>query len=156
MGFFSSLFKRLRPPELDDEFFGRLVYMKMPQGRVSYWEAKRVFPPTGREVELFIDAPAPLATPNETQRNFFLEVAHDYHGILAAIEPLLRSELETWIHKPIERPFADEFILTSFSIPVPSEMPPDWEMSFDSVTDPNHLFSVTNRGRVAQNVTIDG
>lgn len=156
MGFLGALFKRLRPPELEDGFFGRLVYMKMPKGRASYWEAKRLFPPANREVDLFIDAPAPLAAPNEAQHNFFLEVAHDYAGILAAIEPVLRREFEAWTHKPMERPFADEFILGSFSIPAPSEMPPEWELSFDTVTDPEHLFSVRMRGRVPGDVTIDG
>jgi hypothetical protein len=148
MSLIRALMNRLRPPAVDDEFFGRLTYMKMRAGSVSYWEAKRRFEPIGREIELFIDAPAPLAPPNSDQR---------YRDILLAIEPLLRREFEAWVHQPMTTMAVDaEFTLTSFSIPVPSAAEPEWDMSFDSTTDPNHLFTVTLRGHSPQSVTIDG
>jgi hypothetical protein len=147
---------RLRPPAVDDEFFGRLTYMKMRAGSVSYWEAKRAFEPIGREIELFIDAPAPLAPPNSDQRRFYENVASRYRDILLAIEPLLRREFEAWVHQPMTKAVDAEFTLTSFSIPVPSAAEPEWDMSFDSTTDPNHLFTVTLRGQSPQSVTIDG
>lgn len=89
-----ALMNRLRPPQTEDEFFGRLTYMKMPAGSVSYWEAKRTFEPTGREIELFVDAPAPLAPPNRDQQRFYQNVASRYRDILQAIEPHLRREFE--------------------------------------------------------------
>ncbi len=157
MSLIRALINRFRPPTVEDEFFGRLTYMKIARaGSVSYWEAKRTFEPIGREIELFIDAPAPLSPPNGNQRRFYENVASSYRHILLAIEPLLRREFEAWVHRPMTNAVDAEFTLTSFSIPVPSGGEPEWEMSFDSTTDPNHLFSVTLRGHSPQSVTIDG
>ena len=61
MGFIRILLALVRAPPLDDPYFGRLVYKKMQDPRLSFWEAKRVFEPTGQEIDLFIRAPAPLA-----------------------------------------------------------------------------------------------
>ena len=146
----------MRPPKLDDPFFGRLVYMKMRDPRLSYWEATRVFAPTGREIDLFIRAPAPLAAPNEAQRSFYQDVADGYPDIFAAIEPKLRLEVEEWLGRKVEGSLDGELSLTSFSVPVPSAILPSWEMSFASTTDPDHLFTATLRGREVQQVTIDG
>lgn len=156
MGLFRSLFKRLLPPEIDDEFFGRLIYMKMPKDRDSYWEARCVFSPTGTEVNVFIDAPAPMAAPNDAQRKFFRDVVHDYGEIQAVVAPVLQEQLESWARKPMTRAFADEFTLVSFSIPVPSAAEPEWELSFDNRTDENHMFTIQMRGRSPGEVTIDG
>ena len=151
-----TLLDLVRPPKLDDPFFGRLVYMKMRDPRLSYWEATRVFAPTGREIDLFIRAPAPLAAPNEAQRSFYQDVADGYPDIFAAIEPKLRLEVEEWLGRKVEGSLDGELSLTSFSVPVPSAILPSWEMSFASTTDPDHLFTATLRGREVQQVTIDG
>jgi hypothetical protein len=151
-----ALVGRLRPVEVYDEYFGRLIYMKVRADSISYWEAKRIFEPTGREIELFIDAPAPLAPPNIDQRRFYEDVALRYRSILLSTESLLRPEIERWTHGPMINPFDREFTVSSFSIPVPSESVPQWEMSFDSITVPNELFSVTFRGSNPQSVAIGG
>jgi hypothetical protein len=156
MQLFRTLLGLVRPPALDDPFFGRLVYTKMRDPRLSYWEAKRVFAPTGREIDLFIRAPAPLAAPNEAQRIFYHDVADFYPDILAAIEPKLRPEVEEWLGRKIEGSLDRELALTSFSVPVPSAILPVWEMSFASAADPDHLFTASLRGREVQDVTIDG
>jgi hypothetical protein len=156
MGFISTLLALLRAPPLDDPYFGRLVYKKMQDPRLSFWEAKRVFEPTGQEIDLFIRAPAPLAAPNEAQRIFYQDVAEGYPSILAALESKLRPEVEEWLGRRIDGALDGELMLTSFSIPVPCAILPSWEMSFASTTDPDHLFTATLRGREVQEVTIDG
>jgi hypothetical protein len=156
MGLIRTLLGLVRPPTLDDPFFGRLVYMKMRDRRLSYWEATRVFAPTGQEIDLFIRAPAPLAPPNEAQRAFYQDVADGYADISAAIEPKLRLEVEDWLGRKIDGSLDRELSLTSFSVPVPSAILPSWEMSFASSTDPDHLFTATLRGREVLDVAIDG
>jgi hypothetical protein len=151
-----TLLALVRPPRLDDPLFGRLVYMKMRDSRLSYWEATQVFAPTGQEVELFVRAPAPLAPPNDAQRRFYQDVAESYAELFAAIEPRLRLEVEEWLGDKVDGPLDRELTLTSFSIPVPSAVLPSWEMSFASTTDPNHLFTATLRGREIQDVAIEG
>jgi hypothetical protein len=151
-----TLLALVRAPRIDDPFFGRLVYVKMRDPRLSYWEAKRVFAPTGQEIDLFIRAPAPLAAPNEAQRSFYQHLAEGYAELFAAIEPRLRLEVEEWLGRKVEGPLDRELTLTSLSVPVPSAILPSWDMSFASTTDPEHLFTASLRGREVQGVAIDG
>ncbi len=151
-----DLFKKFRPLEVEDEFFGHLIYMEMPQGRISYWEAKRIFSPTAREIELFVDAPAPELSPSALQRQFFLTVEGHYSRILADVETVLRPQFEEWSHKPLSGPFSTEFTMASFSIPNVVMEEAQWDMHFESKTDLNHLFIVAMRGEHASGVSIEG
>jgi len=148
--------KKFRPLALQDDFFGQLTYMEAPEDRVSYWEAKRVFVPTGREIELFIDAPAPRQPPRQGQREFFLAVEERFKEVLAASEVILRPQFQEWTGQPLTEPFEIEFTMGSFSIPCASLDHATWEMSFDSRSDANHLFTVTFQGLMATGVSIDG
>ncbi|MDP2178492.1 hypothetical protein [Methylicorpusculum sp.] len=156
MSMLTSLLKKLRPLVIEDTFFGSLTYIKLPKGRISYWEAKHVFLPTNREVELFIDAPAPEQPPNEVQRQFFLTVDHRFNEILSAAEAVLRPQFEEWCCQPLAEPFEVEFTMTSFSIPAASLEQANWEISFESKADANHLFTVAFSGLAATGVTVDG
>jgi hypothetical protein len=156
MRFLGRLLKRFKPLEIDDPYFGRLVYMKLPKGKVSYWEAKLHFHPCGREIELFIDAPGHEQAPNEEQREFFAWVQTSYPAIIAGIEGVLRARSEQWTRQKLTKKFEEAFKLTSFSIPLPTDEPPEWEMSFDSEADADHLFTVSLQGVEVQNVSIDG
>jgi hypothetical protein len=146
MGLLEKLLGKLRPLELEDEFFGPLVYMKMPRGKISYWEARRAFSPTGAEVELFLDAPAPEQPPDATQREFFAEVERRYAELMSAVEPLLRSAYERWRDEPLTGALDEEFTLGSFSIPHAPMAGARWEMTFDSRSDDEHLFSIEMEG----------
>ncbi len=156
MGILSNLLRRLRPLEIEDDFFGHLTYMQMPKGSISYWEAERTFAPTGRDVELFIDAPSPKQPPDELQRKFFRTVERRYESILSAVETVLRPQFEEWFDKPLSVPFTQEFTMGSFSIPHVMGDEAEWDMSFDSRTDAGHLFTVYLRGEHATGVCIDG
>ena len=156
MGMLTNLLNKFRPIEFDDKFFGHLIYMKMPKGRISYWEASRVFSPTGQEIELFIDAPAPEQPPDELQRQFLISIESRYREILVAVEAVLRPQFEEWTRKPLSGTLDTEFTMTSFSIPHAPLQEAQWEMSFDSKSDVNHLFTVAISGYVATGVTIDG
>lgn len=156
MGLLGNLLKKFRVLEVEDEFFGHLTYMKMPKGRISYWEAKRLFSPSGREIELFIDAPGPEQKPAELQRQFCAAVERKYSKILTAVESVLRPQFEEWTRKPLAVPLAAEFTMKSFSIPHAQLDVAQWDMSFESQSDANHLFTVALHGEVATAVTIDG
>ena len=156
MGILANLLKKFRPVELDDKFFGHLTYMKMPKGRISYWEAKKVFAPTGHEIELFIDAPAPEQPPDEIQHQFLMSIESKYGEILVAVETVLRPQFEEWSRKTLSETFGDEFTMTSFSIPHAALHDAQWEMSFESKTNAQHLFTVSISGQIATGVTIDG
>lgn len=149
------LLKKLRPLELDDPFFGRIVYMKMPGDRRSYWEAQRVFGPTGREIEIFVDAPASQQPPSPRQREFFSAVEREYPRILEAVDGTLRSEFEGWTGQPLDGPLDAEFNLSSFSIPDAPMEKAEWEVSFDSASNEGALFSVCLTGMTPTASTVD-
>lgn len=146
----------LQPIESQDDFFGRLVYMQMPKGRHSYWEAVKSFKAAPHEVELFIDAPAPMQIPNEAQRRFFSDVESNFARLLDAAEPLMRQEYEKMSGENLAAALDNKFRLVCFTIPNASLAEALWEMSFESNTNDGHLFTVTMQGDKAQAVTVDG
>lgn len=139
-----------KPFEMDDEFFGRLVSMR------SYWEAKRRFAPTGTEIELFIDAPGHQQPPNQQQRDFFAWVERDYGDIIKNVDRVARPVYEQWLRKAIDGPFETEFTLGSFSIPLPTDGPAQWQIYFDSRSDEEHILIVDLRGADALIAHMDG
>lgn len=165
MGFISRLFGLFKPLEIDDPFFGRLVYMNVSGPSVSYWESERQFSPCSRPVELFIDAPGPKLPPKEDQREFFNWVEQNYAEILTSIESVAQPVMEDMMRKPLmakfsdvfDQPFSSAFHLGSFSIPVPQiGIAPKWEMSFESNSDVGFLVTVEMIGADPQpDISID-
>ena len=156
MTMLSDHFKMFRPLEVEDEFFGHLKYIRLPQDCISYWEATRLFTPTAREIELFVDAPAPELPPSELQRQFFLTVEQHYSRILVEVEAVLRPHFEEWARKTLSGPFSTEFTMTSFSIPNVAIEEAHWDMCFESITEPNHLFMVEMQGTHSSGASIIG
>jgi hypothetical protein len=156
VNFIARLLGAFRPLQITDEYFGSLLYMKMPKGRVSYWEGRKVFRPLGVEVELFVDAPEPQAPPSQLQRDFFAQVEASFSELVASAATIVQPRFEEWTHRPMSRPFEQEFTLTSFSIPAAALKNAEWDASFESKTDTNHLFSVSFKGTHARDLTIDG
>jgi hypothetical protein len=128
--------------------------MKMPRGRISYWEGQK--PLRTSDVELFIDAPTPEAPPSPLQQQFFMQVEGSLERLFEEANRILRPRFEDWTKRPLNVRFDEEFILTSFSIPNTALSDAEWEASFESKSDPNHLFTVTFKGSEATDSTIDG
>ncbi len=150
------LFKKFRPLEIEDAFFGRLRYVDVRPEPKSYWEAQRSFPPTGRDIELFIDAPGPEQPPNEHQQRFYTSVEENFSELLAAAEAAILPELESFMGKPVERPFHDDLTMTGFSIPDADLADAEWDMSFDSQSDMSHFITVNFEGLKPTSVAFDG
>lgn len=146
---------RFRPLEIDDIYFGKLVYIAMPKDKTSYWEARRWFIPCHREVELFIDAPGHKQAPDTKQRDFFTWVENYYPAIIISTTEVLRTCYENWTGSPLAENCNPEFILTSFSIPLLTGDSPEWEISYEQAAT-NHLFTVSMRGIKPVDVSIDG
>lgn len=150
------LLKRFRPFEMEDPFFGRLVYMKMPRERGSYWEAKRVFGPTGKDIEMLIDAPAARQPPSERQRQFYKAVEDNYAEIFAIAAAAVKPELEEWMQRPVDRPIEEDLTMTGFSIPDTELRHAEWDMGFDSASDMSHFINVYFLGMKPTQVSFDG
>ncbi len=152
MSFVSRWVKRFKPLEIEDGFFGHLVYVKATSTKFPYWVAWRHFSPCSSEIKLFIDAPGPGLPPNEGQRAFYDWVEQDYKLIFAKVEialppvfePLMQEQsMLVPFSKVFAAPFSTAFHLTSFSMPAPQDgMEPEWEMSFESNSKPDFLVQV--------------
>ncbi len=149
-----KLFDIFRPTRIDDPFFGRLLYMKATRGKLSYWEGARSFEPLGKIAEVFVDTLSETDGPNDAQRDYFRWVESNYASICAIVDGCFRAH--SWAGQLMKGRFVEEFSLGSFSIPLCREAAEEWFISFDSASDPDHLFSVTLRGLEARDVSVDG
>jgi hypothetical protein len=149
--------QRLFPPPLviDDPFFGRLLFMPMPELNNAYWEGKVRFEPTNAEIEVFVDASE--AGPGTKQRAFYQRIQARFGDLCDALDPVLRMSYRAWFDRPAPDAIWDVFTLTSISIPREDSPESEWDISFDCSEDREHMFTVHMVGWTPmKDVTIDG
>jgi hypothetical protein len=141
-------FKRTRR---DDPLFGVMSYMG---DRLKYWEGKAMFTPTASVVEVFVDGSAD--DDMERQREFFQRSLREWPSLSEAIGRML---LKGWHERepkiPVESPW-DQFRVSSLSIPKASIEDAEWQISFVTPSDPNHLWTLDMRGRQPLRLIVEG
>ena len=143
------------PKRMHDAFFGELTFMTPPRGSSGYWEGGGTFEPTGEEIEYFIDGDE--NGPGESQRDAYIQIQAHYAELLQAIEPALRDAYSSWFPNAPTDEILSRFTLTSLSVPLAFSNAMEWDLSFDSLDDSEHLFTVTMRGLApVGEVAIDG
>ena len=145
-----ALFGRLKRKRRDDPVFGSMLYMG---DRLKYWEGKAVFKPTNANIEVFVDGT--LENGMEQQRDFYQQVMREW--------PILRENigrviLQRW-HERTPKLSDDSlwnlFTVSSISIPRASMEGAQWEISFVTSSDPNHLWTMRMNGRQPQQLSVD-
>jgi len=119
--------------KINDPVFGEIEFMD------SYWEAKTVFPPLNKAVELFIDGERYGL--NVEQYKMFTKISEKYELLTKKISPLLRKEGEFWSQKKIED-IENTFELTAISIPSKESEDMEWEFMYESILIGNPYFEV--------------
>jgi len=147
----SRAFKRFMPLVTYDEFFGRITYQRMKNGK-SYWECSRVFAPSGESIQLSVDAPGDAQRPDEKQRELYSWVERNWDATFTRAEPLLRSQFEESKGEPLLEPVASVFKAGGFSIPRQGDTVPEWEMDFETKADAYQLYSVEMLGAEARSI----
>lgn len=152
MKLLKRLFGFLEPYVVEDDFFGRLIYIKAKKGYgPDYWEGKKRFGSTNRAVEVFVDAPAEKMPPNTLQRQFFQDVESRYSSLL----PTLQSLLVTYCEKhgldkvPTE---VSTLNIAAFTIPLPENS--RWNIMLES-QDTAYHYTVNMDGWNATDVLVD-
>jgi len=141
-------FRRIRR---NDPVFGSMLYLG---DRLNYWEGKATFTPTGIEIEIFIDGSADDQM--EQQHRFYRELLGQWLRISEDIGKVLMKTLhERRPNVPINSVW-DDFKVSSLNIPKSSLESAEWEISFSTPSDQNHLFRVLMKGLMPQQVVIDG
>ncbi|MFT2009959.1 hypothetical protein ACMA1I_14880 [Pontibacter sp. 13R65] len=147
-----DIFKK--PLIIDDDFFGKLRFMKMKTDGKSYFEGKGMFKPTGKEIEYFITANE--EGPDQRQKEFYNWIEENYSTLVLKLKPLIEDEFGNSRDGFKIKDFDIEFQLVALSIPNQENEPLEWSMSFDTVHDENHQVTVEFSGHEPQAILIDG
>ncbi|GAA4347405.1 hypothetical protein GCM10023185_02500 [Hymenobacter saemangeumensis] len=140
MGFFSFLFDK--PITIEDKVFGTLRQKTYGKNRQTSWRTESLcFEPTSRNVSCAIDA-GPDG-PTEKQQAFFQKIEQDYLTLRSALIPVLEDEFQNWKPDFKIQDFATEFWLVGLSIPELGASPVEWEWSFETVHDENHMLTIS-------------
>ena len=151
----NKFFERFQPTRWEDPFFGSLLFMKAARGFTSYWEGEIIFKTFEDQIsiEVFIDTSSERDRPSAEQREYFRWVEKEFESICHAIDERLRAE--PWGHVT-KRRFAEEFTVGGLRIPLCRQPNEEWEISFDSASDPEHLYTATLNGLIVTNIAMDG
>ena len=120
----------MRPIRRVDAQLGAIRYHR----EARFWEGASDFAPTGRQVELLIDAS--YRGPTEDQRSFFSELERRYAALLPRIASLLRAGAR---HATGSDSY--DFILVAIEIPPPDALrsSAEWSLSYETMPPKLHL-----------------
>ncbi|WP_291720887.1 hypothetical protein [Bernardetia sp.] len=88
--------------------------------------------------------------------SFFRKIESSYPEVITAITPLLEDTLQNWKENFKIKDFKQEFQIVSLSIPIQKEDSIIWEITFETIHDPNHQFTVGMSDMEAKWLNIDG
>jgi len=91
MGIF-DIFKK--PIIIEDDFFGKLRFMKMKDPEKSYLEGKGLFKPTGKEIGYIIKGKE--SGPEQKQKEFYKWIQENYRELTTKLSPLVEDEFGNW------------------------------------------------------------
>lgn len=144
----------LETEAFEDAFFGKLTFMKMKDPSKSYFEGYGLFKPTGEEIDYSIDADA--TGPTIEQQQFYTLIQNTYDDIVLKVSPVIEQEFKNWKEGFEIKDFKEEFNLVGLTIPRQPNSNFSWDMSFDSVHDVEHQFTVYFEQFEPVGVSIDG
>jgi hypothetical protein len=144
MSWFQRQKEQLRPRRLEHPIFGRMTFMRMPVASRSYWEGRAMFPATGAEIEVFVRADE--HGPGDEQVVCFREIARRYPDLWPTLEAGFASFQERWIRRPAPGPFVELYTLSGLSVPMTLAEEMEWDITFDSAQDPEHIYGFEMRG----------
>jgi hypothetical protein len=148
MGLF-DIFKS--KPNIQDTVFGEL---KLTSGNNSFFSGRQIFAPLKKEVEIIIMTTENVVTPE--QHKFYSELQTNYNEYKSKMTPIIEDTFKNAIDNFSIVDFDKEFKLTTIMIPDFNEKPLVWNLSFETVHDLDHIFSVDFNDYEAIDVQIDG
>ena len=153
MAFFDFLFgKKIT---IYDDFFGRMLFIQFKnKPQKNYFECKRDFKPSGRPIEVFIDADA--SGPTSTQKDFFRQIENEYGNLTVKIAPLIEKEFRNWKSNFKITDFRKEFQPINLALPRCEGKPVIWEIAFETEHDLNHEITITMYDFEPRDILIDG
>ena len=152
MGLLDFLFGKTKTVE--DEFFGKLLFMEFKDTSKNYFEGRRLFKPSNQNIELAIDGNLP--GPTETQKQFFQRIENDYKILTEKASSLITEEFQNWRPDFQIQNFDQEFWPVHMTIPQIGDREAIWELAFNTSHDRNHTVTITYKDFEATDILIDG
>jgi hypothetical protein len=147
MKWLTNIVQSFSPPRREDSKFGSMLYMG---DKARYWEGKSPFPPTGGQVEYFIDGASD--TDFSTQHANLDHICAHWQQLAHDLQPMLESSALR------ENVPSKKFVVASLSLPDKSiTAGPEWEIAFVREGDQNEeiLFSAKMKGLAPIQIYID-
>lgn len=141
--------------EEQDEEFGHMRWISTDRKGGGYFECRGRFRPTGHVLDIMVDAPP--NGPTAAQRAFYQAVEAEYSQLVSAMQPLVEAEFRNWQPDFAIQNFAAEFWPVGVAIPhIMANKPVEWELSFDTRHDLNHMVTVLYQNFQPYAVRVDG
>jgi hypothetical protein len=141
--------------KIGDAFFGEMVFIEISTDpSKSYFECERYFKPSGEKIGLSVTGS--LSGPTQRQKNFFAQIETEYLLLVPRWTTIIEQEFSSRMLVPVIRDFAKEFKPGYLSIPTCQEQPIEWEITFDTIHDLNHIITVGMLADEPQYVQVDG
>jgi hypothetical protein len=152
LGFFERLRSFFSPPRLEDPDFGTLLQM-FPNKPQSYWEAEWLFPPVGYRISIALDGDG--RGPAEEVRAFYLSRVAEFEAIIREARPQLEKVAVDWLGRPLAENLWDDVKLAGFGIEDLKQVPPAWDVSFETTGKRWLGITVPMIGDRAQEAQVD-
>lgn len=151
MSFF-NLFKRT--PAVEDAFFGKLRYVNLKESSKNYYAGSGYFSPDNSIISYFIKAG--IKGPTEAQREFYIDFQINYPKYIQQFIPLIEDEFRNRnAHFRINN-FKEEFKVVNITIPRVDAKVITWDITFETLHDPNHQITIDFIKFEPNTVLIDG
>ncbi len=134
--------------KVESDFFGTMLFAD------DYFECSRHFKPTGKIIEIKIEADE--SGPTQEQVDFFRSVEDNYATISSSMIPLIEEEVRNWDAAFKIRDFQKEFRAVYLCLSKGEPQPIIWEIAFESDYDKNHTFTLGMADFKATKIHIDG
>jgi hypothetical protein len=151
MGLF-GLFKK--PVIVEDDFFGKLLFVESKDSSKNYFEGKGNFSPTNTNIEYVIIADK--EGPTESQRQFYRNLQAEFSFYIDKIKPLIENEFRNWQEDFRIVDFNKEFRLVFITIPRIDKEPLKWDMAFTTIHDLSHHITIDFIEKNPVSILIDG
>lgn len=152
MGLLSFIFGK--PPVVVDDFFGEMKFIEWKKDpSKNYFECNRHFAPSGKNIELSVDADMP--GPTQTQKDFFGAVEKRYDELIAGMTPLIEQNFQGWDMAFVIRDFRSELDPVYMGLPRCDKEPIAWHIGLVLITNRNFHITIKFEGFEVKSIEVD-
>jgi hypothetical protein len=152
MGFFDLFKKKI---VIEDAFFGTLKFQRIKSSNSEgFFLGKKDFTPLNKQVDIIFNGDGIKV--KEEQKEFYQILEKNYNELLIPIKNSIEDVFKNMDEDFSIKDFNNEFSLTNIKLPSFLGNTLVWELSYNSIHDENHIFSINFQNWDIEDVVIDG